>query len=82
MPANHIARSHPSRGRQTALKARSDFEAWQNQPTGRGLLLLTRRSGAVDGAPAQPRSLVIPLFSDTDLDGLIDVLSDPAEGAD
>ena len=66
----------PARNGQAEIKARSDFEAWQRQPTGAGVLLLTGLSGA-RGDQAKARSLAIPLFSDTDLDDLIQALSEP-----
>jgi hypothetical protein len=75
MPTKRISHAHRLRSRPAAFTTRSGFDAWQRQPTGAGVLLLTGTPGASRGPEVKP--LVIPLFSDTDLDSLIDVLSEP-----
>jgi hypothetical protein len=83
MPTKRLSHTHRLRSRPAAFEeTRSAFEAWQQQPTGAGLLLLTGTSGAPGDTANRARSLVIPLFSDADLDGLIDVLSEPTEKSD
>ena len=78
MPTKRLSHAHRFRSRPAAFTTRSGFEAWQHQPTGAGVLLLTGTSDTSRGVPVPAKSLVIPLFSDTDLDGLIDVLSESA----
>jgi hypothetical protein len=83
MPTKRISHMHRFRSRPAAFEeTRSGFDAWQRQPTGAGVLLLTGTSGAPGDTATRARSLVIPLFSDTDLDGLIEVLSEPTEESD
>ncbi len=81
MPTKRISHTHRFRSRPAAFATRSGFDAWQRQPTGAGVLLLTGTSGAPRGGAAA-KSLVIPLFCDTDLDGLIEVLSEPTGESD
>ncbi|OFV92941.1 MAG: hypothetical protein A3G76_12760 [Acidobacteria bacterium RIFCSPLOWO2_12_FULL_65_11] len=78
---NSIARTGDRRSRYMARKIRRACEDGRRSARA-GVLLLTGAPRVTDGVRTRPKPLAIPLFSFSDLDSLIDALSEPAGEAD